>query len=77
MPCGVAKGAHVFVQGELNTREYERTINVVSGEGKSIDRVIQQLVVELKADTIRMLDRSNANGEQSDAAEPPLDEVPS
>jgi single-strand DNA-binding protein len=65
------KGTHVFVQGELNTREYDRTVKVPGGK-KSIEHVIQQLVVELKADTIRILDR-NANFEQSDAAEPPVD----
>ncbi len=66
------KGAHVFVQGELTTREYDRTINVPTGKGKSIEHTIQQLVVELKADTIRTLDRS----QQSDTAESPIDEVP-
>jgi single-strand DNA-binding protein len=65
------KGTHVFVQGELGTREYDRTIKVPNGK-KSIEHVIQQLVVELKADTIRILDRT-AKSEQSDAAEPPLD----
>jgi single-strand DNA-binding protein len=58
------------VQGELATREYDRTIQVPSGK-KTIEHVIQQLVVELKADTIRILDRSNSNAEPSDAAEPP------
>jgi single-strand DNA-binding protein len=53
----LVKGAHVFVQGELTTREYDRTIKVSTGKGKSIEHVIQQLVVELKADTIRTLDR--------------------
>jgi single-strand DNA-binding protein len=66
----LVKGAHVFVQGELTTREYPRTIKISSGKGKSIEHTIQQLVVELKADTIRTLDRSSSNGEQSDAAEP-------
>ena len=70
----LTKGSHVFVQGELSTREYDRTIKVQSGKGKAIEHVIQQLVVELKADTVRILDRSNANGEQSDAAEPSLEE---
>jgi single-strand DNA-binding protein len=65
----LVKGAHVFVQGGLTTREYNRTIKVPSGKGKSIEHTIQQTVVELKADTIRMLDRSNG-GEHSDAAEP-------
>lgn len=64
------KGTYVFVQGELTTREYDRTIKVSTGKGKSIEHIIQQLVVQLKADTIRTLDRSSSNGEQSDAAEP-------
>ena len=72
----LVKGAHVFVQGELNTREYDRTIKLPIAKGKSAEHVIQQLVVELKADTIRLLDRSGASGEQSDAAEPPAEEVP-
>ena len=63
----LAKGAHVFVQGELTTREYDRTIKVPNGK-KVIEHVMKQLVVELKADTIRILDRSS-NGER-DAAEP-------
>lgn len=66
----LVKGTHVFVQGELSTREYDRTIKVSTGKGKNIEHVIQQLVVELKADTVRTLDRSTSNGEQSNAAEP-------
>jgi single-strand DNA-binding protein len=50
-------GSQVFVQGELQTREYERTIQVPSGK-KFIEHKIKQLVVEIKADTIRVLDRS-------------------
>ncbi|MGH9436515.1 MAG: single-stranded DNA-binding protein [Terriglobia bacterium] len=65
----LVKGAHVFVQGELITREYERTIEVPAGKGKKIEHKIRQLVVEIKADTIRPLDRSDSNGEQSDTAE--------
>lgn len=69
------KGTHIFVQGELNTREYNRTITVPNGK-KTIEHVIQQLVVELKADTVRILDR-NATAEAGDALEPPVnDEVP-
>src|SRR6476661_1168932 len=56
----LVKGAHVFVQGELTTREYDRTIKVSTGKGENIEHVIQQLVVELKADTIRTLDRSTS-----------------
>jgi single-strand DNA-binding protein len=63
----LAKGAHVFVQGELSTREYERTIGIPNGK-KSIEHVIQQLAVELKADTIRILDRTG-NSEASEATQ--------
>ena len=73
----LVKGAHVFVQGELTTREYDRTIKVPVGKGKTVEHTIPQLVVQLKADTIRILDRSSAANEQSDAAEPPINEVPS
>ena len=72
----LVKGAHVFVQGELTTREYDRTIKVPAARGNTIERTVPQLVVELKADTIRILDRSTATSEQSDPAEPPIDEVP-
>jgi len=65
------KGAHVFVQGELTTREYDRTIEVLVPKDKTIKHTIRQLVVELRVDTIRILDRSSATGAQSDAAEPP------
>ena len=68
----LVKGSHVFVQGELTTREYDRTIQIANGK-KQIEHVIKQLVVELKADTIRLLDRTSNAGE-SDAAEPPADE---
>ena len=68
----LAKGTHVFVQGELTTREYDRTIQVPNGK-TTIQHVIQQLVVELKADTIRVLDRSG--GAETAAAS--QDEVPS
>ena len=57
MGSRLVKGTHVFVQGELTTREYDRTVSVPSGK-KSVERVIQQLAVELKADTIRILDRN-------------------
>jgi single-stranded DNA-binding protein len=70
----LVKGSLVFVQGELTSREYDRTIKVTVSK-KSIDHVIQQLVVELKADAIRVLDRSVNS--QSYAAEPIHDdEVP-
>ena len=68
----LVKGAHVFVQGELTTREYDRAIKVPNGK-KTIEHTIKQLVVELKADTIRILDRSQANEEPSDADAPPVE----
>jgi single-strand DNA-binding protein len=68
----LTKGTHVFVQGELTTRDYHRTIQVPNGK-KSIEHVIQQLVAELKADTIRVLDRSGA----AEMPAAPQDEVPS
>jgi single-strand DNA-binding protein len=52
----LAPGSHVFVQGELQTREYDRTIQVPNGK-KSIDHKIQQTAVEIRADIIRILDR--------------------
>ena len=63
----LAKGAHVFVQGELNTREYDRTIKVPNGK-KTIEHSIRQLVVELRADTIRLLDRASAVDQPADAS---------
>ena len=71
----LVKGAHVLVPGELTTREYDRTIKVPAGKGKTIVHTIPQLVVELRADTIRIVDRSGATCEQSDAAEPAIGEV--
>jgi len=68
------KGTHVFVQGELRTREYDRTIKVPNGK-KAIDHGVSQLVVETVADTVRVLDR-NTNAQQSDAAAPADEEVP-
>ena len=61
----LASGSHVLVQGEVVTREYERVIKVPNGK-KTIEHKIQQQVVDIKANIIRVLDRSS-NG--SDAAE--------
>ncbi|MBV8733049.1 MAG: single-stranded DNA-binding protein [Acidobacteriia bacterium] len=72
MASRLVKGAHIFVQGELTTREYDRTITVPNGK-RSIEHVIQQLVVELKADTIRILDRAST-AQSSEVAEQPTDE---
>jgi single-stranded DNA-binding protein len=62
----IVKGSLVYVQGELVTRDYDRTIKVPNGK-KTIDHTIKQLVVELKADTIRILDRSKSNSDATDA----------
>ena len=70
----LGKGTHVFVQGELTTREYDRTIEVPNGK-KTIEHVIQQLAVELKADTIRLLDRTSNSG-ASEAPATTDDDVP-
>jgi single-stranded DNA-binding protein len=72
MASRLVKGAHIFVQGELTTREYDRTITVPNGK-KSIEHVIQQLAVELKADTILILDRAST-AQSGEVAEQPTDE---
>ena len=69
----LVKGTHVFVQGELTTRDYDRKIKVGSGKN-AIDHTIKQLVVELKAETIRFLDRSSNT--DRDATEPETTEAP-
>jgi len=76
MASRLVKGAHIFVQGELTTREYERTIAVPNGK-KSIEHVIQQIAVELKADTIRILDRVTNAGQGPASESGNKDEVPS
>ncbi len=75
MAVRLVKGSLVFVQGELTTREYDRTIQVPTGK-EIVDHVIQQLTVELKAEMIRPLDRSAVNTIE---LAPPTDEdeVPS
>ena len=70
----LVKGAQVFVQGQLTTHEYDRTHKVPAGGKKVIEYVIKQLVVEIKADTIRVLDRSV--NPDNDAAEPEPTEAP-
>jgi single-strand DNA-binding protein len=44
------------------------------GKGKSVEHVIQQLVVELRAETIRILDRSVFGSEQNNATKAASDE---
>lgn len=70
----LTEGAHVFVQGELTTREHDRTVQVPNGK-KTIEHVIQQLAVELKADTIRLLERASNSG-ASEAPAANNDDVP-
>lgn len=74
MASRLVKGAHVFVQGELTTREYDRTITVPNGK-KSVEHVIQQLAVELKADTIPILDRAGSS-QPGESTQQPADDVP-
>jgi single stranded DNA-binding protein len=74
MTSRLIKGAQVFVQGQLSTHDYERTIKVPAGGKKVIDHVIKQLVVEIKVDTLRILDRSSNT--DHDAAEPEPTEAP-
>ena len=52
----LVEGTLVYVQGELTTRDYERTVQVRTANG-SVEAVVKQLAVEVKADTIRILDR--------------------
>jgi single-strand DNA-binding protein len=64
------------IKFSVATREYDRTIQVPSDK-KTIEHVIPQLVVELKADTVRLLDRS-ISAEPTGASElSNHDEVPS
>ena len=67
----LAKGAHVFVQGELTTREYDRIIKVPNGK-KVIEHQMKQLVVELKADTIRILDVPQMANAKRPNRKPPI-----
>ena len=68
----LVKGAQVFVQGQLATHNYDRTIKVPAGNGKVIEHVIKQLVVEVKAETIRVLDHSaNTDNDAPETTEAP------
>jgi single-stranded DNA-binding protein len=75
MASRLVKGAHTFVQGELTTRAYDRTIAIPNGK-KSIEHVIQQLAVELKADAIRLLDRAGSADQSEGAQQPAEEDVP-
>jgi single-strand DNA-binding protein len=72
----LVKGAHVFVQGELATCEYDRTITIRKDK-ETIEHAIPQLVVELRADSIRILDRRNSGADHLGIAASSTDqEVP-
>jgi single-strand DNA-binding protein len=71
----LVKGSLVFVQGELVTREYDRTIRVPSGK-KTLEHVVRQIAVELKADAIRSLERSSASEAMQPAEQESAEEVP-
>jgi single-strand DNA-binding protein len=74
MASRLVKGTHIFVQGELTTRQYDRIITVPTGKN-SVDHVIQQLAVELKAKTIRVVDRAGT-AQPGELAEQPTDDAP-
>jgi single-strand DNA-binding protein len=62
------EGALVYVQGELTTRDRERTIKVPNGDA-FIEHVVKQLEVEVKADVIRILDRRSSGDVYDTASE--------
>ena len=67
------KGAYVLVQGEHITRQYDKTIQIPNGK-KTIEHVIKATAVELKADTIKLLDRASNSSDDSDEPPPPGDD---
>ena len=61
----LVEGTLVYVQGELTTRDRERTIKVPNGSA-FIEAVVKQLEVEVKAEVIRILDRrSSSDGDDT------------
>jgi single-strand DNA-binding protein len=63
----LVEGTLVYVQGELITRDRERTIKVPNGSA-FIEYVVKQLEVEVKADVIRILDRrSSSDGDDTES----------
>jgi single-strand DNA-binding protein len=62
----LAKGAHVAVEGELRSHEYQREV-VVGTETRSIP----QRVWEIRVDSVLKLDRTAAKGGSNDNAEVP------
>lgn len=68
------RGSHVMIQGELQTRQYDKKIHIPSGK-KTLEQTVKMLAVELKADTIKSLDRAGSADDISDAG-PDSQEVP-
>ena len=62
------EGTLVYVQGELTTRDRERTIKVPNGNAV-IEAVVKQLEVEVKADVIRILDRRSSGDAEDTTSE--------
>jgi single-strand DNA-binding protein len=69
----LVKGAYVLVQGEYLTRQYDKTIEFSNGK-KKIEHVIKATAVELKADTIKLLDR-NTPAEDAPGEQPPAEDT--
>jgi single-stranded DNA-binding protein len=67
----LVKGAYVLVQGEHETRQYDKTIQVPNGN-VVIEHVIKA-TAELKANTIKILDR--AAREEDIATDEPRDDA--
>ena len=53
----IQTGAHVFIEGELTYREYERTVETDSGPVK-----VQWPVTEIVIETVKVLDRKAEKG---------------
>ncbi|HEX3681733.1 MAG TPA: single-stranded DNA-binding protein [Bryobacteraceae bacterium] len=68
------RGSHVMIQGELQTRQYDKKIQIPSGK-KTLEQTVKMLVVELKADTIKSLDRAGSSEEIAEPA-PDSQEAP-
>ena len=66
----LVKGAYVLVQGEHITRQYDKTIQIPNGKKKS-EQVIKATAVEVKADTIKLLDRASNASDDDSAEQPP------
>ena len=62
------EGTLVYVQGELTTRDRERTIKLPNGN-TFIEAVVKQLEVEVNADVIRILDRRPSSDGDDTASE--------